>query len=361
MNMTRVFNFSAGPSALPTSVLEKAQREMLDYQNTGMCVMEMSHRASVYQGIIDKAEADFRKLLNISNEYAVLFMHGGASAQFAGIPMNLMVNKKKAAFIDTGEWSRKAISEAKKYGEVVVVASSEDKKYSFIPNVDKLAIPEDIDYFHIVNNNTIEGTRFTKLPKVKVPLVADMSSCILSEEINVNDYGLIFAGAQKNVGPSGLCLVIVKRSLMGKQMPITPKLMNYKVTEENGSMTNTPSTYSIYIAGLVFEWLLNLGGVKAIQKINIQKADLLYDILDSSKFYHSPVNKADRSIMNIPFATKSEELDSLFVKEATKAGLVNLKGHRSVGGMRASIYNAMTLEGVQALVEFMSKFEKVNK
>jgi len=359
--MARVYNFSAGPAVLPQVVLERAQKEILDYKGTGMSVMEMSHRTKTYDKIIKKAESDLRALMNISEEYAVLFMHGGASAQFAAVPMNLAVNKKKIAIINTGTWSDKAISEGKRYVEVDVIASSKEQNFTFIPNLEKLTIPSDVDYLHIVSNNTIYGTKYNNLPKTNIPIVSDMSSCILSEEINVNDYACIFAGAQKNIGPAGLCIVIVKRSLLGNEMSITPKLYNYKLTDKEESMFNTPSTYSVYLAGLVFEDLLEKGGVKAAQKRNEQKAKILYDCIDNSKLFTSPVNKKDRSLMNVPFLTSSEDLDAKFVAEASIFGLVNLKGHRSVGGMRASIYNAMTIEGVQALVDFMEKFEKNNK
>lgn len=358
--MGRVYNFSAGPAVLPQNVLEIAQKEMLDYKGTGMSVMEMSHRSKQYDKIIKSAEADLRKLMNISDEYAVLFMHGGASAQFAAVPMNLASEKKKIAIINTGTWSDKAIEEAVRYVEVNVIASSKEQNFTFIPDVDKLDIPTDIDYLHIVSNNTIYGTKYTKLPKTNIPIVSDMSSYILSEVINVNDYACIFAGAQKNIGPAGLCIVIVKRSLIGKEMSITPKLYNYKLTDKEESMINTPSSYSIYLAGLVFSDLLENGGVEAAQKRNEQKAKILYDCIDNSKLFKSPVNRNDRSLMNVPFLTGSEDLDSKFVAEAAIFGLVNLKGHRSVGGMRASIYNAMSIEGVQALVDFMIKFEKNN-
>jgi phosphoserine aminotransferase len=359
--MVKIYNFSAGPAVLPEKVLKIAQKEMLDCNNTGMSVMEMSHRSSVYQEIINNAEKNLRNLMNISDEYAVLFMQGGASAQFSAAPLNLATNNKKIAVINTGTWSEKAISEAKKYVEVDVIASSKDDNFTFIPDVNSLNIPNDVDYLHIVSNNTIYGTKYTSLPKTNVPIVSDMSSCILSEEINVNDYACIFAGAQKNIGPAGLCIVIVKKSLIGKESPITPNLYNYLQTEKNGSMLNTPPTYSIYIAGLVFADLLEQGGVSAIEKNNKEKANLLYEFIDNSSLYNSPVNKNDRSLMNIPFVTGNEKLDELFVKESTKEGLLNLKGHRSVGGMRASIYNAMTIDGVNKLISFMKKFEQNNK
>ncbi len=359
--MTRVYNFSAGPAILPQEVLEIAQKEMLDYKGTGMSVMEMSHRSKVYDKIIKTTEANLRKLMNISDDYAVLFMQGGASAQFAAVPMNLAVNHKRIAVVNTGAWSDKAIEEGKRFVEVDVIASSKEQNFTFIPDVDKLQIPSNVDYLHIVSNNTIYGTKYNKLPKTNVPIVSDMSSSILSEEINVNDYACIFAGAQKNIGPAGLCIVIVKRSLMGKEMSITPKLYSYSATDKEESMLNTPPTYGVYLAGLVFEDLLAKGGVKAAQKRNEEKAKILYDFIDNSKLFKSPVNKSDRSLMNVPFLTGSDELDSKFLAEADILGLVNLKGHRSVGGMRASIYNAMPTAGVQKLVDFMQKFENNNK
>ncbi|OGI11532.1 MAG: phosphoserine transaminase, partial [Candidatus Margulisbacteria bacterium GWF2_35_9] len=288
-----------------------------------------------------------------------IFMQGGASSQFSMIPLNLL--KTKGLYINTGVWSKKAIKEGKKYGAVEVIASSEDKNFSYIPNLDNLKIDESADYLHITSNNTIYGTRFTSLPKTKLPIISDMSSFILSEEINVSDYGLIYAGAQKNIGPAGLAIVIVKTDLIGKERDITPLLYSYKAVAEEDSMLNTPPTYSIYMAGLVFKWLLEKGGIKAMEKINRTKAALLYDYIDQSKLFTSPIVKKDRSLMNVPFVLPTEELNSKFIKEATAKGLTNLKGHRSVGGMRASIYNAMPTEGVQALVKFMTEFEKSNK
>jgi len=360
-SLTRIFNFSAGPATLPIEVLKRAEADLLDYKGTGMSVMEMSHRSKPYQKIIDNAESNLRKLMNISDDYAVLFMQGGASSQFTAVPMNLAADKKKIAIINTGAWSDKAIGEAKRYVDVDVIASTKDDNFTHIPDIDTLRIPNDIDYLHIVSNNTIYGTRYNKLPKTDLPIVSDMSSFILSEEINVNDYACIFAGAQKNIGPAGLCIVIVKKELIGKEMDITPRLYKYKLTEDNGSMLNTPPTYGIYMAGLVFEWLLENGGISAMQKINEYKAKLLYDCIDNSSLFNSPVKESDRSFMNVTFVTGNPELDAKFIAEATNFGLSGLKGHRSVGGMRASIYNAMQTEGVQALVGFMKQFEADNK
>ena len=357
--MKRVFNFSAGPAILPEEVLVKAQSELLNYEDSGMSVMEMSHRSAVYESIIFGARDNLKKLMNIPDDYTIIFMQGGASSQFSMIPLNLL--KTKGLYINTGVWSKKAIKEGKKYGAVEVIASSEDKNFSYIPNLDNLKIDESADYLHITSNNTIYGTRFTSLPKTKLPIISDMSSFILSEEINVSDYGLIYAGAQKNIGPAGLAIVIVKTDLIGKERDITPLLYSYKAVAEEDSMLNTPPTYSIYMAGLVFKWLLEKGGIKAMEKINRTKAALLYDYIDQSKLFTSPIVKKDRSLMNVPFVLPTEELNSKFIKEATAKGLTNLKGHRSVGGMRASIYNAMPTEGVQALVKFMTEFEKSNK
>ncbi len=358
--MERVFNFSAGPAALPEEVIKIAQKEMLNFNNSGMSVMELSHRSSTYMAVIEEAEANLKKLMNIPDNYSILFMQGGATAQFSVVPLNLMV-KKKALYINTGVWSQKAIKEAKKYGEVKVIASSEDKAFSYIPNLDNLSIDETADYLHITSNNTIEGTVFKKLPKTNLPIVSDMSSYILSEEINVSDYGVIYAGAQKNIGPAGVAIVIVRNDLLGKEMPITPVLYGYKASVEEKSMLNTPPTFAIYIAGLVFKWLLELGGIKEMAKINVEKANLLYNFIDSSKLFKSPVKVADRSLMNVPFCLPTEDLDKLFIKQAEAACLTNLKGHRLVGGMRASIYNAMPTKGVQTLVDFMANFEKTNK
>jgi phosphoserine aminotransferase len=360
--MARVFNFSAGPSMLPEKVLERAAREMLDYNGTGQSVMEMSHRSTEYEEIIHGAEAAIRNIMEIPANYKVLFLQGGASMQFAMVPLNLFRNTKRADIVDTGTWALKAISEAKRYGTVNVIASSADKKYNYIPKLDPAKFDADADYFHITTNNTIEGTVFSALPDTKnVPLVADMSSNILSMPYDITKFGLVYAGAQKNVGPAGLTLVIVRDDLIGGGIDFTPAMLQYKTHADNDSMYNTPPTYSVYIAKLVFEYAKELGGVKAIHKTNIEKADLLYNFLDGSKLFKSAVAKGpDRSLMNIPFMSPSEDVDKKFIKEATKAGFINLKGHRSVGGMRASVYNAMPVEGVRKLVEFMAAFEKAN-
>lgn len=358
--MSRVYNFSAGPSCLPEEVLQQAAAEMLDYKGTGMSVMEMSHRSKPYQAIIDETEALARELMGIPENYKVLFLQGGASLQFAMIPQNLMVNHKRAAFMNTGAWSDKAIKEAKKFGEALVVASSKESTFNYIPEIP--AIPENIDYFYICANNTIYGTKFNEFPQTgNVPLIADFSSCIMSEKVDVSKFGLIFAGAQKNLGPAGVCLVIIRDDLVGKAPESTPTMMNYQTHVDNGSMFNTPPTYGIYIMGLVFQWIKKNGGIEAMEKRNREKAALLYDFLDSSSMFKGTVVAKDRSLMNVPFITGNEELDAAFIKEATAAGFVNLKGHRSVGGMRASIYNAMPTEGVRALVGFMKDFEAKNK
>ena len=356
----RVFNFAAGPSTLPLDVLKQAQSEFLDYQNSGMSISEMSHRSKTFMAVNDEANALLRELMNIPEDYAVLFVQGGASQQFASVPLNLMTTGK-ADYIVTGNFAGKAQEEAQKYGEAKIVASSKDKNFTYIPDVDKIEFSNDADYVHITSNNTIFGSRYTKFPKTKAPLVADMSSNILSEEVNVSDFGLIYAGAQKNIAPAGVTIVIVRKDLLGKQRDICPTMLNYQIQAKNDSLYNTPPCFPIYISMLVFRWLKNLGGVKAIQQINEYKAGLLYDFIDSSSFYKNNVNKKDRSIMNVPFVTASEELDAKFIKEATANGLVSLKGHRLAGGMRASIYNAMPVEGVKALIEFMKKFELENK
>ena len=358
--MSRVYNFSAGPSCLPEEVLRQAADEMLDYKGTGMSVMEMSHRSKPYQAIIDETEALARELMGIPENYKVLFLQGGASLQFAMIPQNLMVNHKRAAFMNTGAWSDKAIKEAKKFGEALVVASSKESTFNYIPEIP--AIPENIDYFYICANNTIYGTKFNEFPQTgNVPLIADFSSCIMSEKVDVSKFGLIFAGAQKNLGPAGVCLVIIRDDLVGKAPESTPTMMNYQTHVDNGSMFNTPPTYGIYIMGLVFQWIKKNGGIEAMEKRNREKAALLYDFLDSSSMFKGTVVAKDRSLMNVPFVTGNEETDAAFIKEAAAAGFVNLKGHRSVGGMRASIYNAMPTEGVRALVDFMKAFEAKNK
>jgi len=360
MKMNRVYNFSAGPSMLPLPVLERAAKEMTDYKGSGMSVMEMSHRSPVYEEIIANAEQNLRKLMNIPDNYKVLFLQGGATTQFAAIPLNLMNKHKKADYIISGQFSKKAADEAAKYGEVNVLASSKDKNFSYVPYVDKFS--PDADYVHICYNNTIYGTTFHYIPETGgIPLVADMSSYILSAPIDVTRFGLIYAGAQKNMGPAGVTVVIVREDLIGNARPETPVMLDYKVQADNGSMYNTPPCYSIYIAGLVFEWILELGGLEAMEKINREKAAILYDYLDQSKLFKATAQKEFRSRMNVCFVTGSEELDKKFCAEAKAAGFVNLKGHRSVGGMRASIYNAMPIEGVKKLVEFMAKFEAENK
>ncbi|NLM11373.1 MAG: 3-phosphoserine/phosphohydroxythreonine transaminase [Clostridiaceae bacterium] len=359
--MNRVYNFSAGPSTLPVEVLETARSEMLNWRGSGMSVMEMSHRSKWYDDIIKKAEADLRELMNIPSNYKVLFLQGGAWTQFAMVPMNLM-KKGKADYVNTGSWSKKAISEARKYGKVNVVASSESAGFTYIPELNPDTFSRDADYFYITTNNTIYGTRYTKLPETgSVPLVADMSSNILSEVYDVTKFGLIFAGAQKNMGPAGVAVVIIREDLITDVQPEVPTMLQYKVHAENSSLFNTPPCYSIYICGLVFEWLKKLGGVSEMQKINEEKAAILYDFLDNSKMFKGTVRKEDRSLMNVPFVTGNKELDAQFIKEAAENGLVNLKGHRSVGGMRASIYNAMPIEGVKKLVEFMKEFEAKNR
>ncbi|MCF7931155.1 MAG: 3-phosphoserine/phosphohydroxythreonine transaminase [Acholeplasmataceae bacterium] len=359
--MKRVYNFSAGPAILPEAVLQEAASEMLDYQGTGMSVMEMSHRSKVFIQIIEEAEKDLRKLIGIPDNYKVLFLQGGATTQFSMVPMNLMKHKK-ADFIITGNWAQKAYEEASKYGQANVIASSEDKMFSYIPNLKDLPISEDADYVHIVENNTIYGTRFYELPDTKgKTLVSDASSCFLSEPIDITKYGLIFAGAQKNVGPAGTVIVIIREDLITKDYPeYTPIMLRYDIQAENKSMYNTPPTYGIYLCGKVFKWLLNLGGLEAIQKINIEKANILYDYLDQSKMFFGTVEKKSRSLMNVTFKSTSPELDDKFIKEAKANGFDNLKGYRTVGGMRASIYNAMPIEGIKALVSFMDKFEKEN-
>ncbi|HEY5586204.1 MAG TPA: 3-phosphoserine/phosphohydroxythreonine transaminase [Ruminiclostridium sp.] len=358
--MNRVYNFSAGPSMLPESVLAKAAEEMLNYKGTGMSVMEMSHRSKAYLSIIENAESLIRKLMNIDDSYSVLFLQGGASTQFSMVPMNLLSKFKKADFINTGNWSKKAISEAKIFGVANTIASSEDKNFTYIP--ESFKISEDADYVHITSNNTLEGTRYVNYPETgSIPLVADMSSDIMSTEIDVSKFGLIYAGAQKNLGPAGLTIVIVKNDLLGKHIENVPTMMKYETHSKEKSLYNTPPCYSIYIAGLVFQWLDEMGGVKAIEKINNEKAALLYDFLDDSKMFKNNINKKDRSIMNIPFTAPTNELNEKFIAESEKVGLCTLRGHRLIGGMRASIYNAMPIEGVKKLVDFMKKFELENK
>lgn len=359
--MARVFNFSAGPPMLPESVLNRAAAEMLDYKGSGQSVMEMSHRSKVYEEIIFGAQELFREVLGVPDNYKIIFFQGGATLQFAGIPMNLLNGSGKADYVLSGQFSTNAYNEAKKYGDVKAVASSKDKTFSYIPEVKKEDLTPDADYFYICQNNTIYGTRFTELPDTNgVPLVADVSSCFLSEPMDVSKYGLIFGGAQKNVAPAGLTIVIVREDLIGNARPDTPTVMDYKIMAENDSMKNTPPCWSIYICKLVLEWIKNLGGLSEIKARNEMKAKILYDFLDSSKMFHNPVNPKDRSMMNVTFVAPTDELNAQFVKAAAEAGFVNLKGHRSVGGMRASIYNAMPIEGVEKLIEFMKAFEAAN-
>lgn len=356
--MARVYNFSAGPSVLPEAVLKKAAEEMLDYQGTGQSVMEMSHRSKPYEAIIKGAEALLRQIMGIPENYYVLFLQGGASSQFAMVPLNLMGEKKSCDFINTGVWSKKAIAEAKRYGTVRVVATSEDKNFSTLPDLTGVTFDKDAAYVHMTTNNTIFGTRFRTIPDTgAVPLVADMSSNILSEVVDVGRFGLIYAGAQKNVGPAGLTLVIIRKDLVGKAQAITPTMLNYQIHAENESLYNTPPCYSIYIAKLVFEWLLERGGIAAMQQVNEKKAAILYSFLDASKLFKGTVEPYYRSLMNVPFILPTEELNATFIKAATGAGFINLKGHRSVGGMRASIYNAMPVVGIENLVSFMKQFE----
>ena len=357
--MHRVYNFSAGPAVLPEPVLQEAAAEMLDYRGTGMSVMEMSHRSKPYQQIIDEAEADLRTLMGIPDNYKVLFMQGGASQQFAMVPMNLMRNRV-ADYIVTGQFAKKAWKEAQLFGQANAVASSADKNFTYIPDCSDLPIAENSDYVYICENNTIYGTKFHQLPNTKgKPLVSDVSSCFLSEPVKVTDYGMLYGGAQKNVGPAGVVIAIIREDLIREDvLPGTPTMLRYKTHADAGSMYNTPPTYGIYICGKVFKWLLQMGGLEEMQRRNVEKADILYGYLDSSKFFHNQVVKKDRSIMNATFVTGDPELDARFVAEAAQAGFVNLKGHRSVGGMRASIYNAMPIEGVKKLVGFMESFEK---
>lgn len=356
--MARVYNFSAGPSMLPEPVLCKAAQEMLDYRGSGQSVMEMSHRSAVYEPIIKEAEALLREVMRIPDNYRVLFLQGGASMQFAMVPMNLMGEKKKVDIVNTGIWSKKAITEAKRFGTVRVVATSEDKNFNYIPDLDKSMFDPDAAYVHITTNNTIFGTRYRNIPDTgALPLVADMSSNILSEEYDVSKFGLIYAGAQKNLGPAGVTVVIIRDDLAGKPMANTPTMLDYSTHIKEGSMFNTPPCYSIYILKMVLEWLKEQGGVAVMQKINERKAAILYDFLDNSKMFKATVAAPHRSLMNIPFVSPSEQIDKEFISKAEKAGFVNLKGHRLAGGMRASIYNAMPEEGVVKLVEFMKNFE----
>lgn len=360
--MSRVYNFSAGPAVLPEEVLREAQEEMLDYRGSGMSVMEMSHRSKVFDDLIHETEADLRDLMGIPDNYKVLFLQGGASLQFSMIPMNLMKNGV-ADYIITGQWAKKAWQEAQKYGQANAVASSADKTFSYIPDCSDLPISENADYVYICENNTIYGTKYKKLPNTKGKLlVSDVSSCFLSEPVNVEDYGIIYGGVQKNIGPAGMVISIIREDLITEDvMPFTPTMMKFKTHADHNSMYNTPNCYCIYMCGKVFQWIKGLGGLAAMKERNEKKAALLYDFLDQSQLFRGTVVKEDRSLMNVPFVTGDKEKDAKFVKEAEAAGFVNLKGHRTVGGMRASIYNAMPLEGVEALVKFMKEFEEVNR
>ncbi len=360
--MSRVYNFSAGPSMLPEEVLKKAQEEMVEYPGAGMSVMEMSHRSKSFDDIIKEAEALVRELMNVPDNYKVMFLQGGGSTQFAMVPLNLGTKHKAADYLITGQWAKKAAAEAEKFIKVNKVASSADKTFSYIPKPGQEAFSskDEVDYCYICYNNTIYGTRYTELPKTDAPLVADISSNAMSEVINVEDFALLFAGAQKNLGPAGVVLVIAREDMLGEPLEGTPTMLTYKTHSDAGSLYNTPPTYAIYIFKLVLEWIKSKGGIAELQKINEKKAKILYDYLDSSKLFKGTVVPEDRSLMNVPFVTGDKDLDAKFVKEATEAGLVNLKGHRTVGGMRASIYNAMPIEGVQALVDFMKKFEAEN-
>ena len=360
--MSRVYNFSAGPAVLPEEVLREAAEEMLDYRGTGMSVMEMSHRSKAYESIIQGAEADLRELMGIPENYRVLFLQGGASQQFAMIPMNLM-KKRVADYIVTGQWAKKAWQEAGIYGKANKIASSEDENFSYIPDCSDLDVSPDADYVYICENNTIYGTKFKTLPNTKgKPLVADVSSCFLSEPVNVEKYGVIYGGVQKNIGPAGVVIVIIREDLITEDvLPGTPTMLRYKIHADNASLYNTPPAYGIYICGKVFQWLKRQGGLEAMKEYNERKAKILYDFLDESRLFKGTVRKEDRSLMNVPFVTGDGDLDVRFVKAAKEAGFENLKGHRSVGGMRASIYNAMPIEGVEKLVEFMKKFENEEK
>ena len=356
----RVYNFAAGPSTLPLPVLEEAQKELLNYQGTGMSIVEMSHRGKPFMAVNAEANALLRELMNISDDYSVLFVQGGATQQFSAVPLNLLKNGK-ADYVITGNFASKAYEEGLRFGDMSVAASSKDAGYTYIPDMKNIKFRDGIDYVHTTYNNTIFGTRYTELPKTDATLVSDMSSSILSEVVDVSKFGLIYAGAQKNVAPAGLTIVIVKKKLIGNALPTCPIMLNYAIQDKNDSLYNTPPCFSIYMSLLVFRWLKKLGGVSVIQQINQEKAKLLFDFIDNSSFYTNKVNKKDRSIMNVPFVSPNEELDAKFVAEATKAGLVSLKGHRVTGGMRASIYNAMPIEGVKALIDFMKKFELENK
>lgn len=359
--MSRVYNFSAGPSMLPEEVLKKAASEMLDYEGSGQSVMEMSHRSKVFDKIIKDAEALLRELMNIPDNYKVLFLQGGASAQFSAIPLNFMNKNGKADYIITGQWANKAYKEACKYGEARVVASSKDKTFSYIPKTKREDFDPEADYAYICMNNTIYGTVYHELPDTgDVPLIADISSCFLSEPLDVSKFAMVYGGAQKNVAPAGLVIAIIREDMLGQERDITPTMMNYKIQADNDSLYNTPPCYTIYICKLVLEWIKSLGGLEKMKERNEKKAKILYDFLDSSKMFRGTVVPEDRSLMNVPFVTDSDELNAKFIKEAEAQGFVNLKGHRTVGGMRASIYNAMPIEGVEKLVAFMKKFEEEN-
>jgi len=359
--MERVYNFSAGPSMLPLPVLERAAAEMVNYGESGMSVAEMSHRSADYEPITAKAEADLRKLMNIPDEYAVLFLQGGASTQFAAIPLNLLPEGGKADYIVSGQFSGKAYQEAQKFGDAACIATSKPDGFTYVPHVERADIRPDASYLHVCFNNTIYGTKYNYIPDTgDIPLVADMSSCICSEPVDVTKFGVIYAGCQKNIAPAGVTLVIVRKDLLGNARSFCPTMLDWKVMADNGSMYNTPPCYTIYMAGLVFEWLLGIGGLEEMKKLNVKKASLLYDYLDSQSYYKAPVLKDHRSMMNATFVTGDPDLDKKFASDAAKAGLKNLKGHRSVGGMRASIYNAMPYEGVEKLVAFMDDFAKKN-
>ena len=361
--MARIYNFSAGPAMLPEEVLKEAAEEMLDYRGCGMSVMEMSHRSKVFQQIIDEAEADLRELIGIPDNYRVLFLQGGATLQFGMIPMNLMTVNKKADFINTGVWTKKAISDAKLCGEVRIIASSEDKKFSYIPSMKDLKVNKDADYVYMCDNNTIYGTKFKEYPDTgDIPLICDMSSCFLSEPIDIKKFGMVYAGAQKNVGPAGVTIVIIRDDLVARSVDLQlPVYLKYNTHTENGSMYNTPPTYGIYLCGKVFKWLLKNGGLEERAKVNEAKAKILYDYLDASNFYQTAVEKDSRSLMNVTFRTPSDELDAEFLEGAKKYKFTNLKGHRSTGGLRASIYNAMPMDGVRVLVAYMKEFEEAHK
>ncbi len=360
--MSRVYNFSAGPAVLPEEVLKEVADEMMDYRGCGMSVMEMSHRSKMFDEIIKEAEKDLRELMHIPDNYKVLFLQGGASQQFAMIPMNLMKNRV-ADYIVTGQWAKKAWQEAQKYGKANKIASSEDKTFSYIPDCSDLPVSEDADYVYICENNTIYGTKYKELPNTKGKiLVSDVSSCFLSEPIDVTKYGLVYGGVQKNIGPAGMVIAIIREDLITEDvLPGTPTMLTYKTHADAGSLYNTPNCFCIYVCGKVFKWLKKMGGLEAMKERNEKKAAILYDFLDQSEMFHGTVEKKDRSLMNVPFVTGDKELDAKFVKESQEAGFENLKGHRTVGGMRASIYNAMPIEGVEALVAFMKKFEEENK